>query len=493
MSSKLTRRTLLAALAATTAAPPLWGSEVTASKRPVPRPVGKFGNPSQRADALIRAAGLGGTVSYAVIDVKTGALLESRFPAEPQPPASTAKAITALYALDRLGPDHQFSTQLRTTGPIENGLLNGDLILVGGGDPTLDSDALGGLAQTLKEAGLASITGRFLYCDTAFPRIERIDTDQPDHVSYNPAISGLNLNYNRIHFEWEPAKEGFDVTMQARARNESPDIGISRMQIVDEKGPVYTYSTKNGVDFWTVEKRALGKGGARWLPVRSPGAYAAEAFRSIAKARSIALPRPERIETVPDSTAFARIDSAPLATMLRDMLKYSTNLTAEITGIAAASTTGMPPGTLWGSGRRMSHWAAQEFGAETMRFADHSGLGYGSRISAADMAAILAQNHDGALPSLLKEVTLATKDGPGLARGRAHAKTGTLNFVSALAGYIHEQGRPLAFAIFTADEDRRDAIPVAMRERPEGARGWNNRSRRLQKDLLRLWGKSYTA
>ncbi|MEL7345762.1 MAG: D-alanyl-D-alanine carboxypeptidase, partial [Pseudomonadota bacterium] len=132
-------------------------------------------------------------------------------------------------------------------------------------------------------------------------------------------------------------------------------------------------------------------------------------------------------------------------------------------------------------------------GADTMRFADHSGLGYGSRISAADMARILAANHDGALPDLLKEVKLATNDGPGLPKGRAVAKTGTLNFVSSLAGYIDGQDRPLAFAIFTADEPRRDAIPVSQRERPQGVRGWNNRSRRLQKDLLRLWGKSYTA
>ena len=472
---------------------PSLASEVTASLRPVPRPASRFGSPSARAEALVKAAGLGGVVSYALVDIATGELIESRFPTAPQPPASTAKAITALYALDRLGPNHQFTTELRATGPIENGKLLGDLILYGGGDPTLDSDALGALAQTLKELGLETVMGGFYYCDTALPRIERIDLEQPDHVRYNPAISGLNLNFNRIHFEWEPAKDGFDVTMQARARKYRPDIGISRMEIIDEKGPVYTYSTRNGIDHWTVEKRALGKGGARWLPVRAPGAYAADAFQKIARSRSIFVSRPEYMAELPESTVIASTQSVPLATMMRDMLEFSTNLTAEVAGLASSAQGARPPGTLWGSGRRMSAWAADSFGAQTMRFADHSGLGYGSRISAADMAQILAANHEGALPSLLKEVKLATNDGPGLTKGRAVAKTGTLNFVSTLAGYIEGQDRPMAFAIFTADEPRRDAIPVSQRERPQGVRGWNNRSRRLQKDLIRLWGRSYTA
>lgn len=489
----MNRRSLLAALAASTASP-LWASVVTASKRPVPRPDRLVSGPPSKAEDLIRAADLKGVVSYAVVDIDSAQVIESRLPDRPQPPASTAKAITALYALEKLGPSKTFVTQLRMTGRVENGKLLGDLILVGGGDPTLDSDGLGQLADALKAAGIETVMGKFYYFDTALPRIRRIDPNQPDHVSYNPAISGLNLNFNRVHFEWEPIKDGFDITMQARSRNQSPDIGISRMEIVDGKGPVYTYSTKNGVDFWTVEKRALGKGGARWLPVRAPGAYAADAFATIAREKGSFLPRAEWIGTVPESSLLGGKESAPLEILLRDMLKYSTNLTAEIAGISASATIAPRPGTLWGSGRRMSKWVADGFGGTTMRFADHSGLGYSSRISASDLARILAKSYEPTLlKTLLKPVKLETKDGPGLAEGSAVAKTGTLNFVSTLAGYIHQQGRPLAFAILTSDEERRDAIPVAQRERPPGARSWANRSRRLQKDLIRHWGKTYRA
>jgi len=69
------------------------------------------------------------------------------------------------------------------------------------------------------------------------------------------------------------------------------------------------------------------------------------------------------------------------------------------------------------------------------------------------------------------------------------AKTGTLNFVSALAGYLRTAGgRDLVFAIFTVDPDRRARAIAAQDEVPEGARGWNQRARRLQQQLLQRWG-----
>jgi D-alanyl-D-alanine carboxypeptidase/D-alanyl-D-alanine-endopeptidase (penicillin-binding protein 4) len=74
------------------------------------------------------------------------------------------------------------------------------------------------------------------------------------------------------------------------------------------------------------------------------------------------------------------------------------------------------------------------------------------------------------------------------------AKTGTLNFVSGLAGYMSTpQARDIVFAIFAADVDRREAIPRAQREGPPGARPWANRARTLQRALLARWGQSYDA
>jgi D-alanyl-D-alanine carboxypeptidase/D-alanyl-D-alanine-endopeptidase (penicillin-binding protein 4) len=72
------------------------------------------------------------------------------------------------------------------------------------------------------------------------------------------------------------------------------------------------------------------------------------------------------------------------------------------------------------------------------------------------------------------------------------AKTGTLNFVNALTGYVDApDGTELAFAIFCADVERRDALPMSQRERPEGGRSYAGRARHLQRELIERWAILY--
>ena len=173
-----------------------------------------------------------------------------------------------------------------------NGEIDGDLILLGGGDPTLDSDALGELAAALKARGVRGVKGKFRVHSGALPFVKKIDPEQFDHVSYNPSVSGLNLNFNRVHFEWKRAATGYEVTMDARARKFRPQVASARMRIVERQTPVYTYKNGKGVDEWTVARRALGKGGARWLPVRNPSLYAGEVFQTLARSHGIVLREP---------------------------------------------------------------------------------------------------------------------------------------------------------------------------------------------------------
>jgi D-alanyl-D-alanine carboxypeptidase/D-alanyl-D-alanine-endopeptidase (penicillin-binding protein 4) len=75
-----------------------------------------------------------------------------------------------------------------------------------------------------------------------------------------------------------------------------------------------------------------------------------------------------------------------------------------------------------------------------------------------------------------------------------NAKTGTLNFVSGLAGYMRtEAGKELAFAVFSANEATRRSLKRSQRERPEGARGWNRRARQLQQVMIERWGRIYAS
>ena len=491
MKRSLTRRDFLGSGLALLVAGPAAAGAPTASWRPVLRGEDLYKQTVPGAEALVAKAKLPGKVSFAVADAFSGEFLEGAEEEVAAPPASVAKALTALYALDALGPAHRFETRILATGGVVNGEVQGDLILAGGGDPTLDTDGLAQLAADLKAAGVHGVRGAFHVHEGDFPAQVQIDPDQPDHVGYNPAVSGMALNYNRVHFEWRRENGDFTVTMDARTERYRPDVSVAVMRIEDRAAPVYTYADRGGRDHWTVAKGALGKGGARWLPVRKPALYAGEVFATLAGAHGIRLKQPEVIAALPEAELLAFFRSGDLLGILRDMLKHSTNLTAELVGLAATARRVGPVGSLRQSAAQMNRWAQLTLGMRGPALVDHSGLSDLSRLSARDMVTALVRAHDGLLRGILKEIALRDAKGrPDKAHAlQVHAKTGTLNFVSGLAGYVTAgENRVLAFAIFCADVPHRATIPKAARERPPGAQGWNRRAKTLQQGLIERWG-----
>lgn len=473
------------------AATPLWAEAPATSL--LPRRRGQA-TPAARdtlaVDRLIAEARLqGATVGFALADATTGEMLESGAADQPLPPASVMKALTAAYALNRLGPAHRFRTQVLATAPLQGGRVDGDLVLVGGGDPTLDTDRLGDLVARLAATGLRQVSGRLLYWDAALPQLDRIDAEQPEFVGYNPALGGLNLNFNRVHFEWRQAG-GADwaLTMDARAERFVPPVRMARMRVERRTLPLFTYEGDSQGDRWTVASEALGKGGARWLPVRHPGLYAAEVFRTLATAQGIDLPEPQSVAVLPTGQVLTSDASDSLDVILRDMLKHSTNITAEVAGLSASGAAG-----LTASAQAMQDWLLAHHGISA-RIADHSGLGGVSRISAGQMVRLLQGEQGGLLPNLMKGHPLTDAKGNAVEGHpvQVRAKTGTLNFVSTLAGYILlPGGRRLVFAIFAADPDRRARLSPQEREAPEGGKSWAKRARRLQGQLLMRWAGLY--
>ena len=490
----VTRRGVLGGIAAGLASPAL-GAGPENGVRPRRRGDGAAAAaPVRAAGEIVARAALGGTLGYAVADAATGRMLEARDADRAQPPASVAKVATALYALDRLGGAHRFATEVLATGPVEGGIVRGDLILAGSGDPALTADGLAGLAAGLAAAGVRGVAGRFLTWDAALPFVERIAADQPDFVGYNPAVGGLNLNFNRVHFEWAREGAGWRTALDARSDRVVPPVTGIRMAVVPREAPLFTHAAGPATEDWTVAAARLGTGGRRWLPVRRPGAHAGEVFRWLAAAQGVALPAPgpgRRRE----GPVLARHEGEPLARILRDMLRYSTNATAEAVGLAASARAGAAPGAdpLAVSAGAMSDWIGATRGLAA-RFGNHSGLGTGSRVSAADMVRLLVAVRDGPLPGLMRDAGLKDRGGAPVGAGavRVPAKTGTLNFVSALAGYIRPPGgREMAFAIFAADRARRDALAMEDREDPPGGKAWLKRSRALQGGLVARWAALY--
>ncbi|CUH75358.1 D-alanyl-D-alanine carboxypeptidase / D-alanyl-D-alanine-endopeptidase (penicillin-binding protein 4) [Tropicibacter naphthalenivorans] len=474
-------------------ATPLWAEAPMESLRPTARSADFIKKIQPDAAELIAKANLNGAVGFSVADMSTGDLLESHNGAVGLPPASVAKSLTACYALQALGPGFQFETQVMATGGVIDGTVQGDLILIGGGDPTLDSDGLALLAADMAAAGITGVQGGFKIWRGPYPYLRGIDPGQPDHVGYNPAVSGLNLNFNRVHFEWRKAGADYAISMDARTGTHRPKVTMARMGVVSRSAPVYTYADVGGRDDWTVARGALGQGGSRWLPVRKPGLYAGEVFQTFALAHGVRLGPPELIDARPEGEIVATLQSAPLRIILRDMLKWSTNLTAEMVGLTATlARTQTPPKSLAESAEQMNAWGRETLGLTSMAFVDHSGLGEASRISPQDMMSGLRQLRLRlGIKPLLKSFAMrddqrrVIEDHPL----DVHAKTGTLNFVSGLAGFVDlPDGTELVFAIFAADLERRAKLTKAQRERPDGGAAWNVRAKTLQQALIERWG-----
>lgn len=496
MRTSVSRRFVLSGLGALALPGGALANAPAVSLRPRMRSVDFKARAAGGAEGLITRFGLPGDVVCAVADVASGRQLESVGGDTGLPPASVAKVVTSLYALDRLGPEFRFRTRLIATGAVQNGILRGDLVLAGGGDPTLDTDALAALASDLKQAGIREVHGAFLVYDGALPYVRSIDAQQPEHLGYSPAVSGIALNFNRVHFEWKRAAKGYAVAMDARSDRYRPQVEVARMRVASRRMPVYTYKDQGGVDQWTVADTALGKGGSRWLPVRNPALYAGDVFRTMARVQGIVLKPAEVTRSLPaGGEELARRNSAPLRVILREMLKYSNNLTAEMVGMTASAAQGRVPASLKASAREMSRWAAAAFGMGGTRMVDHSGLGDASRMTPEDLVRALVQVRGrGILRPLLKPFPMRDEKGRV---NKAHpitvdAKTGTLNFVSGLGGFMTAaDGTELAFAIFTADTEARSKLKPSDREVPAGARSWNRKSKQLQQKLIERWGAIY--
>ena len=492
MSRIYTRRGFVSAVAALAASGALANApERSVFPRARPAVTGRLRPQSRPSLAnTIARAGVSGTVGVVLADAETGEIIEAHQADDAVPPASVTKAVTALYAIDALGVDHRFETRVLATAEIVDGVLDGDLILAGGGDPNLLTDDLATLAERVKVAGLKEVRGQFLVYDDALPNLDEIDESQLDHLGYNPAISGLNLNFNRVHFEWKRAGASYDVTMDARSETYRPAVSVSKMRVVDRDLPIYAYREVGDTDHWTVAKRALGNAGSRWLPVRQPSLYAAEVFATFCRSHGVVLTPAKIINDLPAATQIARFDGLPLEQLMRSMLRFSTNITAEAAGLAASATrTGRRP-RLRTSAQYMTRWVTDRAG-QGATFTDHSGLADTTRISAAQMVRLLVSDGVQArLRPILKVNNFVDDKGRKLAQqpGLVVAKTGTLNFVTSLAGYVTGgDGRQYAFAIFGADLEARERGKRAGDEQPAGSISYNRKVKKLQQALLRQW------
>ncbi len=437
---------------------------------------------------ILARSRLGQATGFAVADAATGVVIEAHRADTDRPPASVVKIFTALYALDGLGPGHRFRTALAAPGGVQGSRAAG-LALVGGGDPVLDTDALAGMAARLKAGGVSGIDGPVATDATALPALAVTETDQPAHAGYNPAISGLNLNFNRVHLAWETKGDKPTLAVTAPGSRHTVPVQGVRVELGGSAG--YAHRFEAGAEVWRLASGLAQGSGSVWLPVRRPPAHAGEVFAHLAASVGLAPAPTWRADQAPVSRAGGPLvvhESPDLEALVRGMLRYSTNLTAEIVGLAAARAAGAAPDSLADAAGAMEHWARARYGLARPRFVNHSGLTTRSTLTARETLRVLAAERQVLLSLLPERPILDDHDqplrGPG---GTVRAKTGTMHYLRGLAGYIEGRGRRLAFAIYAADPDARAGLGPASIAPPPGARDWLARARAQENALLRRW------
>ncbi|QCO03513.1 D-alanyl-D-alanine carboxypeptidase/D-alanyl-D-alanine endopeptidase [Azospirillum argentinense] len=439
-------------------------------------------------------------VGYVLFDPDSGAVLAERQPAKPFAPASVAKLPAMAAALAVLGPDHRFETTLHITGRLGDGVLDGDLILKGGGDPSLSSEGLTELLRDLGALGVTRVTGRFLYDTSALPEMSEIDAGQPWTAGYNTGVGALSLNFNRFRFDWaRPAAAGQPVRVSAWSVSDAGRVPLDSVTVQLGAGTGAAFTPLIAADGQPANGEAEGErwrfapqpgmAASLWLPVTRPGLAAAHVFRRLAAEAGIALPAPTPGAVPSTATLAALHRSEPLEVLARQVLRYSNNLSAELIGLAAARRLDPAVQTLPESAAVLTApamLAAPRTDWTGLRLLNHSGLSAASRITPAQTMALI----QGAGPAVL--ALLPGEDEGKVLPPGVRAKSGTLAYAKALAGTLTTAGgRTLGFAFFVTDEPQRAAMDRTMDRRiaeiPPEARAWLARARKLQADLLELW------
>lgn len=434
-----------------------------------------------------------GSAGWIAIDLDTGAVIDQFAADTGFAPASVAKLPTAAFALDALGPDHRFETRVLATGPVRDGQVLGDLVLQGGGDPELDTDALLPLARALEARGVRSVMGALVADGSALPQVSEITRAQEVDAAYNPSVSGLNLNFNRVNLKWDARKGGEALSVEAASARLSPAVEGVRVTLASAPGaPLFSFQEQDGLEVWEMARWAYKGAASRWLPVKRPETYAAEVFRKLAAGQGLVLPAARPGLAQRGASVLAVTHSRPLGDILRAMLKHSTNLTAEVTGAASTRAAGLDARTLAASAEVMNAWAAQVAGFPVgdpgFRFVNHSGLTLDSRVSPRRMVELLAalakrggkdRGLPGGVAQYLRPHAVHDRTPKGL---EIVAKTGTMSYVRGLAGYVvTPRGRRLAFAIFSNDLSKRGDGPERVDQ------GWMGRAKAFERALVRNW------
>lgn len=424
-----------------------------------------------------------------VRDLRTGRRLYHHNADHVFTPASNVKMLTATAALRRLGTDYRYETGLYIDGPVREGVLRGNLIVRGSGDPTLGgyrqrrdpTQVFRHWADSLKAMGISRIEGALIGDDDPFSDVPLGEGWSWNDVPYNYAaeVNGLVFNVNTIDVEvtgrqpgnparitWRPLETDFvDVVNQTR----TVPYDSSADEDYDRPFSENIFYVRSRIHPRQVQEEAL--------TVTDPTRYFTHVLREVLLREGISVmgtgvdvdQMPIKPNYQSDSLQrVASYRSPPLREVVRTMNHESQNLYAEqlLRTLAVVNRPDTLSEDLTVGSAALGALAVKTelagMGIDTSRvqMVDGSGLSRKNYVSPRALSRVLeymwveappseSSSFYDSLPTGGEEGTLEYRFQTGPARGTLRAKTGTLSSVSALSGYVNtEQGTSLSFVIF---------------------------------------------
>ncbi|MBI2810821.1 MAG: D-alanyl-D-alanine carboxypeptidase/D-alanyl-D-alanine-endopeptidase [Candidatus Melainabacteria bacterium] len=380
-------------------------------------------------------------------------------------PASCLKLITGAAALDLLGPDFRFETQVFTDGKIVDKVLKGNIYIKGSGDPDLSITDLENLVLQLKKRGIQSIEGNLYVDNTVFDPIANAPGWMWDDGGdfWNAPVDGLCLNHNCVEVCIGPAERSgapalvslFPKTDFVRVENRSQTA-----EEVERISATRRWMQKENVIDVTGQI-APAKEKARFaLSIESPPLYVAAVFRDLLSFTGIAMNGKPLMKAVPqEATVLATHSSRALSEIVAVLMKFSDNLYADCLFKKMGEQKFGAPGT-WQKGAQ----AVREFlsgavglDAEKLVVKDGSGLTRYNLVSPHHFVKLLtwAQEkfpHKDAfvcsLPVNGEKGSLQARMLSPELKGKIMAKTGGMTGITSLSGYLTtKKGQKLAFSM----------------------------------------------
>lgn len=414
-------------------------------------------------------------IGFALYDVAAKEMVATKNQDELFTPASVSKMISGYYAMERLGPNYRFKTELKIDG-------RGNLYLIGSGDPYLFSHDLMELVLELKHH-LKKAPANFYYDDFLFEPRNEVEHGQEDGETYNPSISALSSDYNLFHYHQQYRKD--DNTIEFFT---SPSFTKKDFRY----GENFTYlgfleSLRQ--EAWLVPEDA--KNTKMVLPHKNAAFTTASMLRFFADRNGIHLPMPTRKKApVQGLKLVASHQSPELKTVMTLGMEFSNNFIFEQLFMSAAAKDN------FGISQEEAQVNLSDFYKHKLPkvrwdgfyIKNGSGLSHDSKVSPHQLLSIVKLSGNQMLTTMPiggYKGTLENRFIEPPLNFNIWAKTGTMDFVSSLAGtFFTEFGKKFHFAILMNKKTEANGKEVS---REVSKDQWNREARRVQEELVKFW------